>query len=106
MLHRQTVYIRLAILASACSYCSIVVRHTSAQPVAESPSASAESTTPAAPADATDDAETAYTRVITERADKIVAPLGITDAAQATRVRDLIANQYRGLREIHDAIDA
>ena len=35
-----------------------------------------------------------------------MAPLGIADAAKATRVRDLIVDQYRGLREIHDARDA
>ena len=52
------------------------------------------------------DAEAAYTQEITKRADKIVAPLGITDEAQKTRVRDLIAQQYRTLREIHAARDA
>ena len=55
----------------------------------------------AAPADD----EAAYTRAITERAEKIVAPLGINDPAKATRVRGLIVNQYRGLREIHDVRD-
>jgi hypothetical protein len=54
---------------------------------------------------ATDD-EAAYTRAIAERADKIVATLGIADAAKAARVRDIIAGQFRGLREIHDARDA
>lgn len=53
-----------------------------------------------------EDPEAAYTRVIHQRADRIVAQLGIDDAAQATRVRDLIAAQYRNLREIHDARDA
>ena len=53
-----------------------------------------------------DDSESAYTKVITERADKIVAPLGITDSAKASRVRDLLVQQYRSLREIHDARDA
>jgi hypothetical protein len=50
--------------------------------------------------------EAAYTRTITERAEKIVAPLGIDDAAKATRVRALIVNQYRGLRDIHAGRDA
>jgi hypothetical protein len=50
--------------------------------------------------------EAAYTRTITERAEKIVATLGIDDEAKNTRVRDLIAGQYRALREIHDARDA
>jgi Protein of unknown function (DUF3826) len=53
---------------------------------------------------AEDDA--AYTRTITERADKIVAPLAIEDPAKATRVRDLIVNQYRSLSAIHAARDA
>jgi hypothetical protein len=54
----------------------------------------------------TDDTEAAYTREITKRADKIVAPLGIGDESRMLRVRDLVANQYRGLRKIHDARDA
>ena len=52
------------------------------------------------------DSDAAYTQEITKRAEKIVAPLGITDDAQKTRVRDLIAQQYRSLREIHAARDA
>jgi hypothetical protein len=52
------------------------------------------------------DEEAAYAKVINERADKIVATLGIDDAEKATRVRDLIAGQFRGLREVHDARDA
>ena len=57
-------------------------------------------------ADTSVEEEAAYTRTITERADKIVAPLAIADTAKATRVRDLIVNQYRGLRDIHAARDA
>jgi hypothetical protein len=49
--------------------------------------------------------DTAYTRVITKRADKIVATLGLTDAAKATEVRDVIAEQYRSLNEIQSAGD-
>jgi hypothetical protein len=61
---------------------------------------------PTAQAATTADEEAAYTRTITERADKIVAPLALDDASKSTRVRDLIVTQYRGLREIHDARDA
>ena len=53
-----------------------------------------------------EDQEAAYTRVITRRADKIVATLGIADSSKATCVRDIIAQQYRSLREIHDTRDA
>jgi hypothetical protein len=52
-----------------------------------------------------EDPEAAYTRVVNERADKIVASLGIDDPAKARRVRDLIAQQYRNLRAIHDPRD-
>jgi hypothetical protein len=52
------------------------------------------------------DPEAAYTQDITKRADKIVATLGISDETHKTRVRDLIAQQYRTLREIHAARDA
>ena len=45
----------------------------------------------------TSDSEAAYTQEITKRADKIVAPLGITDEAAKARVRDLIVQQYRSL---------
>jgi hypothetical protein len=60
----------------------------------------------AAHAAPTADQEAAYTRTITERSDKIVAPLAIDDAAKATRVRELIVAHYRALSEIHDARDA
>ena len=52
------------------------------------------------------DEESAYTRTINERADKIVAKLGIQDSAKATRVQDLIASHYRALRDIHELRDA
>ena len=57
-------------------------------------------------AEATNDEEAAYTRSITERADKIVAPLAIDDAAKASRVRGLVVEQYRALRNIHAERDA
>lgn len=53
-----------------------------------------------------DDSEAAYTKVIHERADKIVAALNLSDTARADKVRDLIAQQYRDLRAIHDPRDA
>jgi L-ribulose-5-phosphate 3-epimerase len=53
-----------------------------------------------------EDPEAAYTRVINQRAQKIVDTLGITDSAKAGRVRDIIAGQYRSLRDIHDGRDA
>lgn len=49
--------------------------------------------------------EAAYTRTLTRRADKIVATLGISDTAAATRVREIIIQQYRELSRIHDARD-
>lgn len=49
--------------------------------------------------------DTAYTRVITQRADKIVTPLGLGDAAKSKQVRDIIVQQYRDLNEIHTARD-
>jgi hypothetical protein len=51
------------------------------------------------------EAEAAYTRTITERADKIVAKLDLTNAAHATRVRDLVTRQYRDLNAIHSVRD-
>ena len=51
-------------------------------------------------------AEADYTRTITQRADDIVAKLDLTDAAQKTRMRDIIANQYRALRDLNNARDA
>jgi len=61
---------------------------------------------PAADAAPTSAEETAYSRAIVERADKIVATLGIQDATQATRVRELIVAHYRKLRVVHAALDA
>lgn len=50
--------------------------------------------------------EIAYTKTLNERADKIVANLGIDDSAKSARVRDIVTRQYRDLREIHEARDA
>jgi len=52
------------------------------------------------------DAETAYTRTLIRRADKIVSAIGIEDAANSGRVRDLIVQQYRQLSAIHAERDA
>jgi hypothetical protein len=54
----------------------------------------------------TRDSEAAYTQEITRRADKIVAPLGIAEEETRNRVRDLVVEQYRSLREIHDVREA
>jgi hypothetical protein len=51
------------------------------------------------------DQDPAYTRVITGRADNIVKTLGIAEEAKRTRVRDIIAGQYRGLNAIHTQRD-
>lgn len=50
--------------------------------------------------------EEAYTKVIEDRAAKIVEPMGISDAEQTNRIQTLIVNQYRGLRDIHAKRDA
>lgn len=42
----------------------------------------------------------AYTRTINQRADKIVATLGINNTKKSTSVRDIIATQYRNLNNI------
>lgn len=52
-----------------------------------------------APADAIDP-------VLIGRATKIVAALELPDAAQAERVRDIVAHHYADLRPVHDARDA
>ena len=52
-----------------------------------------------------EDQDTAYTRTITQRADKIVAPLGIADSVKAVKVRDIIVQQYRNLNEIYTEQD-
>lgn len=50
--------------------------------------------------------DTAYQRVSNQRADKIVATLGIAHADSALKVRDIIATQYRRLNEIQSQHDA
>lgn len=48
----------------------------------------------------------AYIRVTNERADKIVAKLGISEEEEKLKVRDMIARQYRDLSGIQDTRDA
>ncbi|HEX5222697.1 MAG TPA: DUF3826 domain-containing protein [Verrucomicrobiae bacterium] len=52
------------------------------------------------------EAEAAYTRTITQRAEKIVAALNIADTNKFIRVRDIITQQYRDLSKIHEVRDA
>ncbi len=51
------------------------------------------------------DPDPAYTQVIQGRAQKIVDGMQLTEPAQATRVRDLIADQYRSLSILQDTCD-
>ncbi|MES2921805.1 MAG: DUF3826 domain-containing protein [Verrucomicrobiota bacterium] len=48
----------------------------------------------------------APSEALIQRAEKITAVLGLSDPALATRVRDLIAGQYRDLSLVHDTRDA
>lgn len=43
---------------------------------------------------------------LVRRAEKITAELGLADAAQASRVRDIIARQYQDLAVVHSSRDA
>ena len=52
------------------------------------------------------DPDAAYTADITKRADDAIKFAGIDDAAKAARVRPILVNQYRSLRDIHDGRDA
>ena len=58
----------------------------------------------AAPASRSTD-EAAYNADITQRAEKHVAALNLDDAEKVARVRTLIVQQYRGLREIDALAD-
>jgi hypothetical protein len=50
--------------------------------------------------------EQAYTKVIDQRAQKIVTPLDIKDAAKANRVKNIIANRYHQLNDWQNAEEA
>ena len=58
--------------------------------------------TSTAQAPPTEEQAAAYTRTITQRAAKIVTPLGIGDAASAEKVQAIIVQQYRDLNAIHE----
>lgn len=45
--------------------------------------------------------DAAYTKTITERAEKIVSQLNISTPEVAAKVRDIIVQQYRNLNDIH-----
>ena len=49
--------------------------------------------------------DTAYIRVVTERAGKIVAALGLPDSSAFLQIRTLVANQYRNLNTIYTERD-
>jgi Spy/CpxP family protein refolding chaperone len=49
--------------------------------------------------------ELAYHRVVTDRAHKIATTLGLTDSSRFNAVRAVIAQQYKDLRQIHEARD-
>ena len=51
-------------------------------------------------------ADAAYAKVADERADKIVATLGLQDSAQATKMKAVISKQYQDLKTIDEPIDA
>jgi hypothetical protein len=53
-------------------------------------------------AQSADEKEAAYTKTINERSAKIVADLNVKDSSSFYTVRDIIANQYRSLRNIYD----
>jgi len=50
--------------------------------------------------------DTAYIRVITERAGKIVTALGLPDSVTFLRVRTIVANQYRALNAVYTDRDS
>lgn len=49
--------------------------------------------------------DAAYTDMLSKRADKIVAALQLSDADKAQRVKQLLIEQYRSLKQVHDARD-
>jgi hypothetical protein len=50
--------------------------------------------------------EAAYMKVLTERSEKIINTLEITDKAVYQRVTDMLVNQYKSLGLIHDGLAA
>ncbi|PWS28800.1 hypothetical protein DHW03_02885 [Pedobacter yonginense] len=51
--------------------------------------------------DKTAEEKLAYTKVIAERADKIVANIGIADAKKVEQVRNIIRDQYSNLNDVY-----
>ena len=70
-----------------------------AQAAKKSPSTKPAALTP-------EEQEAKYSQAISKRADDILAALDLKDSAKAARVKDIIVNQYRALRDWHDANDA
>ena len=50
--------------------------------------------------------QASYTTVITQRANKIVVQLGITDSTKFYKVQNIIVAQYRHLNTVHDSANA
>lgn len=46
--------------------------------------------------------DAAYTKTITQRAEKILVPVHLTDSVKYRKVRDVIVAQYIGLNKIHE----
>jgi len=87
------------------SFLFLALAFAPAIPLLAQNSATPPQSTPAAAAQpASADPDPAYTKTITERADKIVDPLGIDDSAKKSRVRDIIVLQYRNLHAIDDVL--
>jgi uncharacterized protein YpuA (DUF1002 family) len=69
-------------------------------------SAPAMSAVPTTARAAISDAEAQYNKDINKRGDDTIAALKLNDTAKAERVKQLVMNQYRSLRALHDARDA
>jgi Spy/CpxP family protein refolding chaperone len=52
------------------------------------------------------DEQANYTQVITQRSEKIVSALNITDSAKFKRITNIIVDQYRSLGTVHDTRNA
>jgi hypothetical protein len=76
---------------------AVLATHAGAQETSTTP--------PGDDAKAQADPEAVYTADITKRANDVIAFAGI-EADKADRVREVLVNQYRSLRTVHDARDA
>jgi len=61
---------------------------------------------PNVPSTAVADDDPAYTKVLEKRAADVLDVLGLDAPAKAARVREVVIDQYRGLRKLHDARDS